>query len=128
MVAELGIPLIMAKEEADTVLSKGGYDVIITSDSDLLILGSTILIPQSDYHYEINHEDFMKHVGLNQEQLYEMAFLSGCDVQPKKFLDIDAAISLLRFYGSLDAIQKKRGILNEADLDLWFSLKKMWSS
>jgi hypothetical protein len=70
----------------------------------------------------------MNHVGLNQEQLYEMAFLSGCDVQPKKFLDIDAAISLLRFYGSLDAIQKKRGILNEADLELWFSLKKMWSS
>lgn len=128
MVSELGIPLIMAKEEADTVLSKGGYDVIITSDSDLLILGCTIWIPQSDYHCEIKHEDFMNHVGLNQEQLYEMAFLSGCDVQPKKFLDIDAAISLLRFYGSLDAIQKKRGILKEGDLELWFSLKKMWSS
>jgi len=128
MVIELGIPLVIAKEEADTFLAKGSYDVIITSDSDLLVHGCTIWIPQSDYHYEIAHEDFMKHVGLNQEQLYEMAFLAGCDVQPKKFMDIDAAVSLLRFYGSLDAIQKKRGILNEADLELWSSLKKMWSS
>ena len=128
MIVELGIPLVMATEEADTVLSKGGYDVIITSDSDLLLHGCTVWIPQSDYHYEINHEDFMNHVGLNQDQLYEMAFLAGCDVQPKKFMDIDAAISLLRFYGSLDAIQKKRGLMSDADLELWVSLKKIWTS
>lgn len=128
MVTDLGIPLVIAKEEADTVLSKGGYDVIITSDSDLLLLGCTIWIPQTNYHYQISHEDFMNHVGLNQDQLYEMAFLAGCDIQPKKFMDIDAAISLLRFYGSLDAIQKKRSLLNEADLELWDKLKKIWSS
>jgi 5'-3' exonuclease len=124
MVTDLGITIIIAKEEADTVLAKG-YDVVITSDSDLLLHGATIWIPNT--HDEINHEDFMNHMGLTQEQLYEMAFLSGCDVQPKKFMDIDAAVSLLRFYGSLEAIQKKRNLLSEAELELWYKLKKIWT-
>lgn len=126
MVTDLGIPIVIAKEEADTVLAKG-YDIIITSDSDLLILGSTIWIPSSGSHDEINHQDFMNHMGLSQEQLYEMAFLSGCDVQPKKFMDIDAAVSLLRFYGSLEAIQKKRGLLTDSELELWYKLKSIWN-
>ena len=126
MVTDLGIPIIIAKEEADTVLAKGGHDIIITSDSDLLVLGSTIWIPNT--HEEINHQDFMNHMGLSQEQLYEMAFLAGCDVQPKKFMDIDAAVSLLRFYGSLEAIQKKRGIFTDSELELWYKLKKIWSA
>jgi len=128
MVTDLGIPLVIAKEEADTFLSKGGYDIIVTSDSDLLVHGCSIWIPQSNYNYEIKHEEFMNHVGLNQDQLYEMAFLAGCDVQPKKFMDIDAAISTLRFYGSLEAIQKKRNLLSEADLELWYKLKNIWNS
>ena len=124
MVTDLGIPIVIAKEEADTVLAKG-YDIVITSDSDLLLHGCTIWIPQSNE--EINHNDFMNHVGLTQEQLYEMAFLSGCDVQPKKFMDIDAAVSLLRFYGSLEAIQKKRGLLTDSELELWYKLKSIWN-
>lgn len=128
MVTDLGIPIVVAKEEADTFLAKGDYDIIVTSDSDLLLHGCTIWIPQSNYNYEITNEDFMNHVGLSQEQLYEMAFLCGCDVQPKKFMDIDAAVSLLRFYGNLEAIQKKRGILNDAELELWYKLKKIWSA
>ena len=124
MVTSLGIPIIIAKEEADTVLAKG-YDVVITSDSDLLLHGATIWIPNT--HDEITHADFMNHMGLSQEQLYEMAFLAGCDVQPKKFMDIDAAVSLLRFYGSLEAIQKKRGLLTDSELELWYKLKKIWT-
>jgi 5'-3' exonuclease len=125
MVTGLGIPIIIAKEEADTVLSKG-YHVVITSDSDLLIHGCTIWIPNT--HDEISHQDFMNHMGLSQAQLYEMAFLAGCDVQPKKFMDIDSAVSLLRFYGSLEAIQKKRGLLTDSELELWYKLKKIWSA
>jgi hypothetical protein len=128
MVTELGIPIVVAKEEADTVLAKGEYDVIITSDSDLLVHGCTIWIPHSNGHDEISHENFMNHVGLSKAQLYEMAFLAGCDVQPKKFMDIDAAVSVLRFYGSLDVIQKKRGLLSEAELELWYKLKNIWNS
>jgi len=124
MVTGLDIPIIIAKEEADTVLAKG-YDVVITSDSDLLLHGATIWIPNT--HDEITHADFMNHMGLSQEQLYEMAFLAGCDVQPKKFMDIDAAVSLLRFYGSLEAIQKKRGLLTDSELELWYKLKKIWT-
>lgn len=127
MVTELGISIVIASEEADTFLAKGDYDIIVTSDSDLLLHGCTIWIPQSNYNYEIAHTDFMNHMGLSQDQLYEMAFLCGCDVQPKKFMDIDSAVSLLRFYGSLEAIQKKRGLLNDSELDLWYKLKNIWS-
>jgi len=127
MVTDLGIPIVVAKEEADMVLAKGGYDIVITSDSDLLVHGASIWIPTSGLHHEIRHDDFMNHLGLSQDQLYEMAFLAGCDVQPKKFLPIDSAISLLRFYGSLEAIQKKRNLLTQADLELWYTLKKIWT-
>ena len=129
MVKDLGIPLVMAPEEADIVLAKGGHDIIISSDSDLLVHGASLWIPRgvAIQHDEIRHDDFMNHVGLSRDQLYEMAFLAGCDVQPKKFLPIDSAVSLLRFYGSLEAIQKKRNLLTQAELDLWYTLKKIWS-
>ena len=127
MLAELKITLIMAKEEADTVLAKGGYDAVVTSDSDLLIHGvKSLWIPRGVgvQHNEINHEEFLKHLGLSQEQLYEMAFLAGCDVQPKKFVDIQAAVSLLKFYGNLATIQKRRGILTEQDLEAFTHFRK----
>ena len=41
---ELEIPLVYAKEEADTYLTSGSeFDIIISSDSDLLILGANVL-------------------------------------------------------------------------------------
>jgi 5'-3' exonuclease len=103
MVTGLGIPIVMAKEEADTVLASG-YDIVITSDSDLLLLGANIWIPSTHGHSEITHHDFMRLVGLSQEQLYEMAYLAGCDVQPKKHFSIEIAIELLKSYGSLENI------------------------
>jgi len=109
MVTSLGIQIIMAKEEADSVLAKG-YDIVITSDSDLLILGANIWIPSTNGHSEIRHDDFMRLIGLSQEQLYEMAYLAGCDVQPKKYFTIEVAIDLLKRYGSLE---------NIPDLDNW---------
>jgi len=103
MVSSLGIPIVMAKEEADTVLASG-YDIVVTSDSDLLILGATIWIPSTGGHSEIRHSDFMRLVGLSQEQLYEMAYLAGCDVQPKKHFGIEQAIELVKKYGTLGNI------------------------
>ena len=109
MVMELGIQIVMATEEADTVLAKGDFDAVISSDSDLLILGAKSLwIPlgQQIKHTEISHTEFMRLVGLSQEQLYELAYLAGCDVQPQKFLRIEMAIDLLKEYGSIQGIQK----------------------
>ena len=121
-VSSLGITLVTADEEADTVLAKGGHDVIVSSDSDLLILGCKALwIPRFGregvvVHDEIRREDFLDLIGLSGEQLYEMAFLAGCDIQPRKIVDIDVAISLLRFYGSIEKISGRVGSVTEADL------------
>jgi 5'-3' exonuclease len=103
MVTSLGIPIVMAKEEADTVLASG-YDTVITSDSDLLLLGANIWIPSTQGNSEIRHDDFIRLVGLSQEQLYQMAYLAGCDVQPKKHFSIEVAIELLKKHVSLENI------------------------
>jgi 5'-3' exonuclease len=105
MVNGLGIPILMANEEADTVLARGEYDIIISSDSDLLILGcKTLWIPSTRGNSEIRHDEFMRLVGLSQEQLYQMAYLAGCDVQPKKYFSIEVAIELLKRYKSIEEI------------------------
>jgi 5'-3' exonuclease len=104
------IALVKAPEEADIVLAKGGYDVVISSDSDLLILGAKRLwIPRGVgiQHNEINGEDFIKYIGINGERLFELAYLAGCDVQPKSHMTVAEAVSRLRFYGSLCGIHKK---------------------
>jgi hypothetical protein len=119
MVTSLGIPIVMAKEEADTVLASG-YDIVITSDSDLLILGANIWIPSSNGHSEIRHNDFMRLVGLSQEQLYQMAYLAGCDVQPKKLLNIEVAIDLLKRYTSIEEIPD----LDKSHIEAFKTLKK----
>lgn len=118
MVASLGIPIVMAEEEADTVLAKG-FEVVITSDSDLLILGCTIWIPRMDSLTQVSQEDFLQLVGLEGEQLYELAFLCGCDVQPRKIVDIQTAVSLLRFYGSIEKIKS----ISPDDLSLYKKLR-----
>lgn len=118
MVGSLGIPIVMAEEEADSVLAKG-FDVVITSDSDLLILGCTIWIPRMDSLTQISQGDFLRLVGLEGEQLYQLAFLCGCDVQPRKIVDIQTAVSLLRFYGSIEKIK----IVGPDDLSLYKKLR-----
>ena len=118
MVEALGIPIVMAEEEADTVLAKG-FEVVITSDSDLLILGCTIWIPRMDSLTQVSQEDFLRLVGLEGEQLYELAFLCGCDVQPRKIVDIQTAVSLLRFYGSIEKIKS----VSPDDLSLYKKLR-----
>lgn len=125
MVTSLGIPILMAKEEADTVLARGDYDIIISSDSDLLILGCKILwIPSTHGHGEIRHDEFMRLVGLSQEQLYEMAYLAGCDVQPKKHFNIEVAIELLKKYGSLENIPD----FDKSHIDAFKKLKEsVWT-
>ena len=125
MVFSLGIPILMAKEEADTVLARGDYDIIISSDSDLLILGcKTLWIPSTHQTTEIRHDDFMRLVGLSQEQLYQMAYLAGCDVQPKKHFNIEVAIDLLKRHGSLENIPE----LDKSHVEAFRALKEsVWT-
>ena len=117
------IPILMADEEADTLLSRGNYHAVISSDSDLLILGCNLWIPRIDSIMEISQTDFLELIGLQGEQLYELAFLCGCDIQPRKIVDIQTAISLLRFYGSLEKILERLTVLTLDDLSLYKQLR-----
>lgn len=124
----LGISFVIAEEEADTLLARGSYDVVISSDSDLLILGvKSLWIPRANSLYlnEILREDFLDLLGLEGEQLYQLSFLCGCDIQPRKIVDIQTAVSLLRFYGSIYKIfERVPSILSSDDIDLYKRLKQ----
>lgn len=128
-----GISLILAKDEADAELAHGGFDCVISSDSDLIVLGcSCLLVPKSGKH-GIQHEvyryaDVKKALGFDGEQLYELAFLAGCDVQPKTIVDIETAASWLRFYGSLERIAAKKEDITTEHLAQYKHLREnVWS-
>jgi hypothetical protein len=109
--ADLKIDLRWAEQEADEALARGGFDIVITTDSDLLILKvKTLWIPRGIglQHNEILYQDFLHHIGLREDQLYELAFLAGCDVYPRSIKPFGEAVSWLRFYGSLAAVHKKK--------------------
>jgi hypothetical protein len=125
------ISIVKAKEEADICLAKGEYDVIISSDTDMFVLGCRrVWMPLSSTSvYEYNLQEVEQHVGLPHESFCELAFLVGCDVQPKQKMEMEEAISNLRFYGSLLSMhtkQPKKVSMN--DLELFASLKKeVWN-
>ena len=127
MIHELGITLVVAEEEADSYLAKGDYDVVISSDSDLLILGVKALwIPGKNT--EIIREDFLNIMGLEGEQLYQLAYMCGCDVQPRKIVDIQSAVSLLRFYGSIFKVHERLPIITKEDIEQYMKLKEsVWT-
>jgi len=130
----MGISVIQAPEEADTLLIQGNYDVVISSDSDLLILGAKILwIPAqkqgSILHTEITQKEFLEFLGIKGEQLFEMAFMAGCDVQPKSLMTMQEAVSRLKFYGSMSSINKKHPeIITAQHMDEYTKLRRdVWT-
>lgn len=129
MIEGLGIQIVIAEEEADIVLARGGYDVVISSDSDLLILGVKALWIPGKKTYEILRPDFLKILGLEGDQLYQLAYMCGCDVQPKKLVDIQSAISLLRFYGSIFKVYERLpNTISKNDIDMYMRLKEsVWT-
>lgn len=110
MILEKGCTIIYAPKEADSILASSVYDAVISSDTDILVLGcEKMWIPMYDgslvKHMEYTAEDMWKILGLDtRQQLFELAFLVGCDVQPRPILPFDKALSWLRFYGSLFVI------------------------
>ena len=131
MLKELGIPVIWAAQEADPVLAKGDYDIVISSDSDMLILGCRRLwLPRADAkHNEIDGVEFKSFIGLEGEQLFQLAYLAGCDVQPHSLMSVTEAVSRLRFYGSLRGIFRIHPeIVKEKDIAAYLSLKSVWTS
>jgi 5'-3' exonuclease len=134
LINTLGITIEWAPEEADTVLAKGNYDVVVSSDSDLLILGvKKLWIPDLKnnkvYHTEINNKEFINFIGIQGEQLFELAFMAGCDVQPRSLMPIRQAISRLRFYGSIHTIHKKHPeFVNSQNMDEYARLRRdVWA-
>jgi len=119
MLKSLDIPAVWAKEEADSELARGEYDVVISSDSDMLILGARCLwLPRADgKHGEIHGNEFRSFLGLERDQLFQMAYLAGCDIQPKSLMSLSQAVSRLRFYGSIYAINSKHPeVVSSADV------------
>ena len=100
-----------AKEEADSVLIGRKWDVIISSDSDIIVCGAPRLWMARGIglqHNEILGEKFRSFIGLSSpEQMKELAFLVGCDVHPERVVTIPVALSWLRFYGNLDKIHER---------------------
>jgi 5'-3' exonuclease len=129
MIQSLGIALVIAEEEADSYLAKGDYDVVVSSDSDLLILGVKALWIPGKKTYEILREDFLNILGLEGEQLYQLAYMCGCDVQPRKIVDIQTAVSLLRFYGSIFKVYERLpATISKEDIDQYIRLKEsVWT-
>jgi hypothetical protein len=109
----LNIQWILAETEADEALAalshSGDIQIVVSSDSDLLILGVEVLwIPvASGAHFQIKGLDFRRFLGLAGDRVYELAFLAGCDVHPRSIAPIAMAVSWLRFYGSLQKIHER---------------------
>jgi 5'-3' exonuclease len=105
----LSIPVEIAPEEADEVLAIGNYDCIISCDSDILLHGcQNLWIPRGIgiQHNEILSETFHRFLGLSmREELSLLAFLAGCDVQPRQIVPFKVAVSWIRFYGSLERMR-----------------------
>ena len=106
VVTALGHTILRAEKEADSLLASPLYDAVITSDTDILILGcKRIWVPSKEsllQHTEYESENMWRILGLDtRHQLLELAFLAGCDVQTKPILPFDKALSYVRFYGSL---------------------------
>lgn len=129
MLSSKGIPLIYAKEEADAELARGDFDCVISSDSDMIVLGCPCLLVPKKGKHGIEHDlyrytDVKKALGFDGERLYELAFLAGCDVQPKSIVDIDTASSWLRFYGSLETIALKKKEITEEHIAQYKHLRE----
>lgn len=103
-VKAMGCSIVKAEKEADALLASPLYDAVITSDTDILLLGcKRMWVPTVlGLHKQYLEEDMWKILGLDtRHQLLELAFLAGCDVQTKPILPFDKALSSLRFYGSI---------------------------
>lgn len=123
----LSISVIWAKEEADTVLAKGDYDVVISSDSDMLVLGvKRLWIPKTTT--EITQTDFLDFLGLEKDLLFELSYLAGCDIQTISHMSIQAAVSNLKFYGSLEKLcQRRPEIVSKEMVEECMRLKQILS-
>jgi 5'-3' exonuclease len=132
---EKGVTLLHAIQEADDELVKGGFDAVISGDSDLLLHSvKKLWIPRLNakgyvVHSEIDGKEFSRFMGLEGDRLFELAYLAGCDVQPVSHAPLKIAISWLRFYGDLERVVKKfPDKLGPANLEEYRRLKEsVWA-
>lgn len=130
LASTLGLGWQMADAEADETLAAmsraGEVQIVISSDSDLLVLGvETLWLPAANgSHLEISGLEFRRFLGLAGDRVYELAFLAGCDVHPRSIASVAMAVSWLRFYGSLQKIHDRfPDKVTEADMIEYAALR-----
>jgi 5'-3' exonuclease len=111
----LEIDVIYAEEEADTALAQGvkegKWDIVVSNDSDLLLLQVPQLWMISAKSLStvtsVDLKEFYAFTGLNAQTAVELAAVAGSDIYPAVTLPIAQAVSWLRYYGSLGVIHKR---------------------
>ena len=109
---------------ADLII-KGKVDYIVTDDIDILIFGGnkvlknfTVSDKKKQKIQEINLDKFKKEIGLNQDQLIDLAILLGCDYCPSfKGIGYVGAYKLIKKYGDLETIIQKENLKVFIDLN-----------
>ena len=109
------IPYVKSLSEADDVLvdlsAAGKIDVVLTTDMDYILSGTKILwIPTKKdtfFFEEIQLTDVLGGENLTQEALLDAGLLCGTEERAgAKGIPCDKAFTLMRYYGSLEAILK----------------------
>jgi 5'-3' exonuclease len=109
--------IINAKEEADDELiqleKNGAIDLIITNDSDLLVLGSSLILRQyTIYHGGIIEKEYIKQ-HLNFTEIMWVDFMYLC--RKMKNADIDLIYSYISIYKDISCVIEKCDLLRSQD-------------
>jgi len=112
----LGIPYVMAPEEADAqcvcLIEQNIADAVATEDMDLLTFGAKKLLKnffstKDDGIVEINLEDMLKQLKLNQNKFIDLSILLGCDYLPTlEGIGYVKSFNYITQYKSLEGIFK----------------------
>ncbi|MHA2310790.1 MAG: hypothetical protein ACXADC_09250 [Candidatus Thorarchaeota archaeon] len=115
----LGVPTISAPSEAEmyaaVMCREGLVNTVVTNDSDALLFGSPHVTKQLHLSKGMIHRvtlsDFEVGIGLDLEQLRDLAIVCGCDFHESgvKGIGPRKGTLLLQRHGSLEGLLKAKG-------------------
>ena len=109
----LGVPAIIAREEADTqcayLSKKGLVDYVATEDMDILTFGAKSIIKNFSKKeiYKIDLEQILEEGNITMDQFIDICILLGCDyTETISGIGIKKVWSLILKYGSIEELIK----------------------